>query len=254
MQYKNIKRNQQEQFSDAQSRARIYKVILIPIISLALKVCGVRVLLGRKRSLLGAVSISDNARQGHRQRHISIGERPLHLPHLLFASTSPWANASCAGHSCSSPAHLHWRTPLALAAAGLRQHISIGERPLRLPQLFFASTSPLASASCTCRSCASPAHLHWREPLALAAAALLAHLHWRAPLAFAAAVQFACPPQAPRRYPVPQVRPSSAGYRLVFVEIRRPLEIKGRCSPLVFECGFRGLVEHEIDIAHALMS
>ena len=57
MQYKNIKRNQQEQFSDAQSRARIYKVILIPIISLALKVCGMRVLLGRKRSLLGTGSI-----------------------------------------------------------------------------------------------------------------------------------------------------------------------------------------------------
>ena len=47
---------------------RIYKVILIPIISLALKVCGVRVLLGRKRSLLGVVSISDNARHGHQQR------------------------------------------------------------------------------------------------------------------------------------------------------------------------------------------
>ena len=46
----------------------------------------------------------------------------------------------------------------------------------------------------------------------------------------------------------------SAGYRLVFVEIRRPLEIKGRCSLLVFGCGLLGLVEHEIDIAHALMS
>lgn len=68
MQYKNIKRNQQEQFSDAQSRARIYKVILIPIISLALKVCGVRVLLGRKGSLLGAVSIVEDAGEGHGQR------------------------------------------------------------------------------------------------------------------------------------------------------------------------------------------
>jgi len=47
---------------------RIYKVILIPIISLALKVCGMRVLLGRNRSLLGAVSIADNARQGHWHR------------------------------------------------------------------------------------------------------------------------------------------------------------------------------------------
>ena len=41
---------------------------------------------------------------------------------------------------------------------------------------------------------------------------------------------------------------------MVFVEIRRPREIKDRCSLLVFECGFLGLVEHEIDIAHALMS
>ena len=47
---------------------RIYKVILIPIISLALKNCGMRVLLGRNRSLLGAVSIADNARQGHQHR------------------------------------------------------------------------------------------------------------------------------------------------------------------------------------------
>jgi len=47
---------------------RIYKVILIPIISLALKDCGMRVLLGRNRSLLGAVSIADNARQGHQRR------------------------------------------------------------------------------------------------------------------------------------------------------------------------------------------
>jgi len=46
----------------------MYKVILIPIISLALKVCGVRVLLDRKRSLLGAVSIVEDAGEGHGQR------------------------------------------------------------------------------------------------------------------------------------------------------------------------------------------
>ena len=68
MQFKNIKQNQQRQLNNAQSRMRIYKVMLIPIISLALKVCGMRVLLGRNRSLLGAVSIADNARQGHQLR------------------------------------------------------------------------------------------------------------------------------------------------------------------------------------------
>ena len=41
---------------------------------------------------------------------------------------------------------------------------------------------------------------------------------------------------------------------MVFVEIRRPLEIKGRCSLLGLGCGLLCLVEHEVNIDHALMS